>query len=97
MSSCIAKIQTSVALQPDLLTRVDRIAAADARSRSYVVAQALTAFCDANERPNTSSAVDRISPGDGVSVPATAARRDPQRAGARWRSGAPSVSTKGRP
>jgi hypothetical protein len=38
-------------LPPDLVARVDRIAEADERSRSFVAARALQTFCDANEIP----------------------------------------------
>ncbi len=72
MSSSIAKVPTCVTLPPDLLARVDRLAEADERSRSFVVAQALKSYCDAAEfhgagfRPN---AVEAARSAEGSSRP----------------------------
>ena len=68
MSSSIAKVPTCVTLPPDLLARVDRLAEADERSRSFVVAQALKSYCDAAEfhgagfRPNAVEAARSGAP-----------------------------------
>jgi predicted transcriptional regulator len=43
------KCVTSVALEPSLVARVDRIAAASGCSRSCLFAEALRVLCDANE------------------------------------------------
>ena len=63
MSSCVAKVQTSVALPPDLLARVNAVAESAERSRSYVVSRALEAFCDALESP-PSGATSGLPPGN---------------------------------
>jgi hypothetical protein len=45
------RVPTTLTLPPELIERVDRLASADERSRSFVVARALQFFCDANENP----------------------------------------------
>lgn len=50
--STTTRVPTCVTLPPDLLARVDRIAEADERSRSFVVARALQTYCDQIEIPS---------------------------------------------
>ena len=40
----------SFTLPPALIERIGRVAEADRRSRSFIAAVALQAYCDANER-----------------------------------------------
>ena len=71
MSSSAAKVPTCVTLPPTLIERVDRIAEAEERSRSFIVARALRTFCDAIEPGADSSAAPEPAGQSGTAAGAT--------------------------
>ena len=62
----------SFTLPPDLIARAGRLAQSADRSRSYVVAQALRAFCDAIETPQPGGA--SVTPPQPAAVPGAPSR-----------------------
>jgi len=59
----------TLTLPPELIERASRIAAAEARSRSFVVARALQVYCDANEIPPGGLADDEADLAAGARAP----------------------------
>jgi len=73
MSSTAAKVPVCVTLPPDLIARADRIADETDRSRSYIVARALSTFCDQIEYPSRGlgpAASDTAAGSGGKTAPA---------------------------
>jgi len=70
--SSTARVPVCVTLPPALIERADRIAEAAERSRSYVVAQALRAFCDAIETPQPGGA--SVTPPQTAAAPGAPSR-----------------------